>query len=182
MSALRAGQQSDRDRNVARSCTNERKRDGKPPAAPAAPPDCAPSRGRLFCAAKYGPYRSNNDLLSYGLTVRVDPTRRHISGANIVRFRMLEDATRIQLDLYAISRSIESHSMGKQSNTHVTQCRLHRLPGDASQGAGVHGRDPLLRHAHGDRTIRRIHVRDRSNGQTLDYDRERRTGREPLVA
>ncbi len=49
----------------------------------------------------YDRYRSNNDLLHYALTVRVDPDRKFISGRNRVRFRMLADDTRIRLDLYA---------------------------------------------------------------------------------
>jgi aminopeptidase N len=49
----------------------------------------------------YGRYRSNNDLLSYALDIRVDPEKKLISGKNTVRFRMLQEDTRIQLDLYA---------------------------------------------------------------------------------
>jgi len=49
----------------------------------------------------YGPYRANNDLLSYDLTVRVDPEKMFISGKNTIRFRMLKDDSRIQLDLFA---------------------------------------------------------------------------------
>jgi aminopeptidase N len=49
----------------------------------------------------YGPYRANNDLLFYHLDVRVDPARKFISGKNTIRFRMLQDGTRIQLDLFA---------------------------------------------------------------------------------
>jgi aminopeptidase N len=49
----------------------------------------------------YGPYRANNDLLSYDLDVRVDPERKFIRGKNTIRFKMLKDDTRIQLDLYA---------------------------------------------------------------------------------
>jgi len=49
----------------------------------------------------YGPYRANNDLLSYHLDVRVDPARRFIGGRNTIRFRMLQDDRRIQIDLYA---------------------------------------------------------------------------------
>ena len=56
--------------------------------------------GRLLLRGEYGRYRANNDLLHYALTVRVDPDRRFLSGRNSVRFRMLEDDTRIQLDLY----------------------------------------------------------------------------------
>jgi aminopeptidase N len=47
----------------------------------------------------YGPYRANNDLLYYHLDVRVDPATQLISGKNTIRFKMLADGTRIQLDL-----------------------------------------------------------------------------------
>ncbi len=47
----------------------------------------------------YGPYRANNDLLSYHLDVRVNPDKKTIAGKNTVRFRMLADGWRIQLDL-----------------------------------------------------------------------------------
>ena len=49
--------------------------------------------------AANGPYRANNDLLSYQLNLRVDPDRKFLKGMNSVRFRMLEDGNRIQLDL-----------------------------------------------------------------------------------
>lgn len=48
----------------------------------------------------YGPYRQNNDLLTYALDVRVDPEEKFLAGVNTVRFRMLEDGGRIQLDLF----------------------------------------------------------------------------------
>ncbi len=47
----------------------------------------------------YGPYRANNDLLYYHLDVRVDPDKKFISGKNNIRFKMLQDGKRIQLDL-----------------------------------------------------------------------------------
>jgi aminopeptidase N len=47
----------------------------------------------------YGPYRANNDLLHYALHVRVDPEKQFITGMNAIQFRMLEDGSRIQLDL-----------------------------------------------------------------------------------
>ena len=46
-----------------------------------------------------GPYRSNNDLLHYTLNVQVDPATKSIAGTNAIRFRMLHDGTRIQLEL-----------------------------------------------------------------------------------
>jgi aminopeptidase N len=69
-------------------------------------PDAEPSTLRPPTRAdilrgEYGPYRANNDLLSYHLDVRVDPEKKWIGGVNTIRFKMLEDDTRIQLDLYA---------------------------------------------------------------------------------
>lgn len=62
--------------------------------APAKPPAMSPSR------AAYGPYRANNDLLSYKLRVRVDPVAKSIRGDNQIRFRMLTEGSQIQVDLY----------------------------------------------------------------------------------
>ena len=50
---------------------------------------------------QYGPYRANNDLLFYHLDVRIDPEKKTISGKNTIRFKMLRDDSRIQLDLFA---------------------------------------------------------------------------------
>ncbi len=47
----------------------------------------------------YGPERANNDLLYYHLNIRVDPEKKTISGKNTIRFKMLADGTRIQIDL-----------------------------------------------------------------------------------
>lgn len=49
---------------------------------------------------EYGRYRANNDLLFYHLDIRVDPEKKYLSGKNTIRFRMLKDDTRIQLDLH----------------------------------------------------------------------------------
>src|SRR5262249_19643125 len=57
-----------------------------------------PGRANLL-RGQYGPYRANNDLLYYHLDVRVDPEKKTISGKNLIRFRMLKDDTKIQLDL-----------------------------------------------------------------------------------
>ncbi len=58
----------------------------------------APTRADILRGA-YGQYRANNDLLFYHLDVRVDPDKKFISGKNTIRFKMLKDDTRIQLDL-----------------------------------------------------------------------------------
>src|SRR4051812_24305879 len=60
----------------------------------------APSREAVL-RGEYGRYRANNDLLSYHLDVRVDPAKKWIGGKNTIRFKMLQDDTRLQLDLYA---------------------------------------------------------------------------------
>ncbi len=78
-----------------------------PPATPQQPApseplstERAPTRADVL-RGEYGRYRANNDLLSYHLDVRVDPEKKSIAGRNTIRFRMLDDDTRIQLDLYA---------------------------------------------------------------------------------
>src|SRR5215510_2195687 len=61
-----------------------------------------PSRPSRFdiLRGEYGPWRANNDLLSYDLDIRVDPEKKFISGKNTIRFKMLKGDTRIQLDLF----------------------------------------------------------------------------------
>jgi aminopeptidase N len=66
----------------------------------AQPPNAglAPTKDDLLRGG-YGPYRANNDLLFYHLTLRVDPVEKTIAGTNVVRFRMLQDGRKIQLEL-----------------------------------------------------------------------------------
>jgi aminopeptidase N len=71
------------------------------PKRPVRPNDAGspiPTRAEMLRGA-YGPFRANNDLLYYHLDIRVDPERKFLSGKNTIRFRMLKDGTRIQLDL-----------------------------------------------------------------------------------
>jgi aminopeptidase N len=63
---------------------------------------------------EYGRYRANNDLLSYHLDIRVDPAKQFIGGRNTIRFRMLKDDTRIQIDLYAYLK-VDRILLGKTS-------------------------------------------------------------------
>jgi aminopeptidase N len=65
------------------------------PQAPAPPTRANILRG------EYGRYRANNDVLSYHLDIRVDPDKKIVAGKNTIRFKMLADDTRIQLDLWA---------------------------------------------------------------------------------
>jgi aminopeptidase N len=66
-------------------------------AAPTVP--AAPTRFDIL-RGEYGPYRANNDLLFYHLDVRVDPEKKYLSGKVVIRFKMLKDDKRIQLDLH----------------------------------------------------------------------------------
>jgi aminopeptidase N len=68
------------------------------PPAPQALPE--PTRADIL-RGEYGRYRANNDLLFYHLDLVVNPVTRMVSGKNTIRFKMLSDDTRIQLDLYA---------------------------------------------------------------------------------
>jgi aminopeptidase N len=67
---------------------------------PSPPAVRVPTRADIL-RGEYGPYRANNDLLFYHLDVRVDPEKKYLSGKVAIRFKMLQDATRIQLDLHA---------------------------------------------------------------------------------
>ena len=68
-------------------------------AAASQQPAPTPTRANIL-RGEYGRYRANNDLLFYHLDVRVDPEKKFVSGKNTIRFRMLKDDTRIQLDLH----------------------------------------------------------------------------------
>jgi aminopeptidase N len=67
-----------------------------------------------FLRGAYGPYRANNDLLYYHLDIRVDPEKQWVSGKNTIRFKMLQDGTRIQLDLRD-TLTIDKIVMGTES-------------------------------------------------------------------
>jgi len=67
---------------------------------PQQPPAPRPVTRADILRGEYGRYRANNDLLYYHLDVRVDPEKKFISGKNTIRFRMLDDDTRIQIDLH----------------------------------------------------------------------------------
>ncbi|NUO82266.1 hypothetical protein HUU05_19510, partial [candidate division KSB1 bacterium] len=48
----------------------------------------------------YGPFRANNDLLFYDLNVRLHIAEKYLAGFNRIRFKMLSNDTRIQIDLF----------------------------------------------------------------------------------
>jgi len=81
---------------TAPSASTPNSQQAAPPQTPKTP--AAPTRADILRGA-YGPYRANNDLLFYHLDVRVDPEKKFLNGKNTIRFKMLKDDTRIQLDL-----------------------------------------------------------------------------------
>ena len=58
-----------------------------------------PTRANVL-RGEYGRYRANNDLLYYHLDVRVDPDKKFLKGSTEIRFKMLKDDNRVQLDLH----------------------------------------------------------------------------------
>ena len=83
---------------------------------------------------EYGRYRANNDLLSYNLDIRVDPEKKFVSGENTIRFKMLKDDTRIQLDLYDNLRIDKilfqrSEIRGQRSDSKSTELKYERDSG-----------------------------------------------------
>lgn len=96
-----------------------------------------PTRDEMLRGAD-GPYRANNDLLYYHLDIRVDPRAKTVSGVNTIRFRMLEDGKRIQIDLQqplAVDKILfgERDAEVRPSGT----CRIHRFSRDAAQGTNL---------------------------------------------
>jgi aminopeptidase N len=83
------------------------------PVAQSAKAEAPPTRAEIL-RGEYGRYRANNDLLSYHLDLVVDPDKRIITGTNTIRFRMLSDDARIQLDLYA-NLNIDRITLGGKS-------------------------------------------------------------------
>jgi len=69
-------------------------------AVPQTVPTAKPVTHADVLRGEYGRYRANNDLLFYHLDIRVDPEKKFLSGKNTIRFKMLKDDNRIQLDLY----------------------------------------------------------------------------------
>src|SRR5262249_34497561 len=80
---------------------------------PTATPKPPPTHADIL-RGEWGPFRANNDLLSYYLDIRIDPDKKMITGKNTVTFKMLKDDKRIQLDLYD-NLNIDKITMGKES-------------------------------------------------------------------
>jgi aminopeptidase N len=70
-----------------------------PATARAHPATAKPPTKDDLLRGTYGPFRANNDLLFYALKLRVNPDTKTVAGTNLVRFKMLDDGSKIQLDL-----------------------------------------------------------------------------------
>ena len=113
---------------------------------------------------EYGPYRANNDLLFYHLDVRVDPEKKLLSGKTTIRFRMLKDDSRIQLDLHENLKVDEIVLVSPKSNVRWRRCSgiyegfrrgVCRFSGNVEGGAHLHDRFLLFGKSVGDRQVRR---------------------------
>jgi aminopeptidase N len=87
--------------DLAAQTTSPQSTDAPQPPPAASPSTLRPPTRADILRGEYGRYRSNNDLLFYHLDVRVDPEQKSVAGKNTIRFRMLADDTRIQLELAA---------------------------------------------------------------------------------
>ncbi|MGZ8843242.1 MAG: M1 family metallopeptidase [Pyrinomonadaceae bacterium] len=96
----------------------------------------APTHANLL-RGEYGRYRANNDLLFYHLDIRIDPEKKYVSGKNTIRFRMLKDDTRIQLDLYDNLKidKIDQMFAGQDSRGRPTKLRSIALKYERDSGA-----------------------------------------------
>ena len=99
--------------------------------APQTPP--APTHANIL-RGEYGRYRANNDLLFYHLDIRVDPEKKFVSGKNTIRFKMLKDDNRIQLDLYdnlKVDKILfqRSEIRGQRSDGQPTELKYERDSG-----------------------------------------------------
>jgi aminopeptidase N len=91
------------------------------PVRPSTPPPKVEFTEADKLRGAYGPYRANNDLLYYHLDVRVDPEKQYLSGKNSIRFKMLEDGKRIQLDLvptFQIDKILLDKTKGTPTTLH----------------------------------------------------------------
>ena len=140
-------------------------------------PASAATRANILRGA-YGPYRANNDLLYYHLDVRVDPDKKFLSGKNTIRFRMLKDGTRIQLDLHP-ALQIDKILLGGSSLKYERDAGsgFRRFSADARGRARTYTIDFYYSgHPVEIGQVRRLHLPQRSGRPSLDEHRLRREG------
>ena len=155
---------------------------GQRPAAQEAPQLRPPTRADIL-RGDYGRHRANNDLLYYHLDIRLDPDRKAISGKNTVRFRMLQDDTRIQLDLYA-NLDVDRIMLGTTELTYEREINAVFI--DFPQALRK-GREYAIDFHYSGTPLEKgrfggLAFRKDPHGQALDQHRQRRRGFEHLVA
>ena len=148
---------SGREGRTADQGGGRRRAAGQAAAGKEAPP-AGPTRANLL-RGEYGPYRANNDLLYYHLDVRVDPVKQTISGKNTIRFRMLKDDTRIQLDLQCRARRGQDPLRRRPAQVREGVRRgVRRFSRDAQGGPGLFDRLLLLGEAGLGGEVRRLGI------------------------
>jgi aminopeptidase N len=97
----------------------------------------APPTHANILRGEYSRYRANNDLLFYHLDIRIDPVKKFVNGKNTIRFRMLSDDTRIQLDLYDNLNidKIEQIFNGRDSRGRPSELKAIALKHERDSGA-----------------------------------------------
>ncbi len=129
-------------------------------------PPAAPTRASIL-RGEYGRHRANNDVLHYHLDVRIDPDKKLVAGKNAIRFKMLSDDTRIQIDLWSNLNVDKIELAGKplkyerelnavfidfpetlrKGNTHTIDFHYSGTPTQTGRFGGfTFGKDPQGRH------------------------------------
>ena len=154
----------------------------KPRPRPDEKPIPEPTRYDMLRGA-YGPFRANNDLLYYHLDIRVDPGKQWVSGKNTIRFRMLKDGMRIQMDLRD-TLTIDKILLGDDAaEVRAGYGRgICGFPADAACRAGLLDRFLLFRASGRDGAVWRDVVQERSGRPDVDLHGLRGDGREHVVA
>jgi len=70
---------------------------------------------------RYSAYRSNNDLLHYDLSIKIDIEKEHLSGKNTITFTMLRESDTIQIDLFK-NMHVDSIVFNDQNLTYQREC------------------------------------------------------------
>ena len=123
----------------------------------------APTRANIL-RGEYGPLsRQQRPALLPPRHPRRSGQEVRLSGKNAIRFRMLQDDTRIQLDLYA-NLTVDRILLGQTPLKYERELNavFVDFPETLREGPRVHHRLPLLRHAAQDRPLRRHRVSART--------------------
>ena len=85
------------------------------------------------------PERAWWDLNYYDLNVKVEPSQKFISGHNVVRYKVLEEAQTLQIDLQepmkinSVSQDGKKLKFTSDGNAHFIQLKKKQVPGDFNE-------------------------------------------------